>query len=36
VSKARRLLGFECTTSLNYMLDEVIPWVQQQVIAGMI
>ena len=36
MSKARRLLGFECTTSLDRMLDEVIPWVQQQVIAGKI
>jgi nucleoside-diphosphate-sugar epimerase len=36
VSKARRLLGFECTTSLDRMLDEVIPWVQKQVIAGKI
>jgi nucleoside-diphosphate-sugar epimerase len=36
VSKARRVLSFECTTSLDHMLDEVIPWVQQQVIAGTI
>ena len=25
--KAKRILGFEATTSLNDMLDEVIPWV---------
>ena len=34
VSKAKRLLGFECTTSLEQMLDEVIPWVKEQVVAG--
>jgi UDP-glucose 4-epimerase len=36
VSKARRLLGFEATTSLSQMLDEVIPWVKQQVELGRI
>ena len=25
--KAKRVLGFEATTSLSDMLDEVIPWV---------
>jgi len=25
--KAKRILGFEATTSLSDMLDEVIPWV---------
>lgn len=34
VSKARRVLGFECTTSLDTMLDEVIPWVKRQVELG--
>jgi nucleoside-diphosphate-sugar epimerase len=34
VSKAKKLLGFECTTSLDKMLDEVIPWVKQQVELG--
>jgi nucleoside-diphosphate-sugar epimerase len=34
VSKARRVLGFECTTSLDTMLDEVIPWVKHQVELG--
>lgn len=28
VTKARDVLGFECTTSLEEMLDEVIPWIQ--------
>jgi nucleoside-diphosphate-sugar epimerase len=31
VDKARRLIGFEATTSLDAMLDEVIPWIKQAV-----
>lgn len=34
VSKAKRVLGFEATTSLEAMLDEVIPWVRSEVEAG--
>lgn len=34
VAKARRLLGFEATTGLDEMLDEVIPWVSQAVADG--
>jgi nucleoside-diphosphate-sugar epimerase len=34
VSKARERLGFECTTSLDAMLDQVIPWVTQAVADG--
>lgn len=34
VEKARDVLGFECTTSLDVMLDEVIPWVTQAVADG--
>jgi nucleoside-diphosphate-sugar epimerase len=34
VSKAREVLGFECSTSLEDMLDEVIPWVTQAVNDG--
>lgn len=34
VTKAREVLGFECTTSLEVMLDEVIPWVTQAVHDG--
>jgi nucleoside-diphosphate-sugar epimerase len=34
VSKARRILGFEATTSLGEMLDEVIPWIKAEVAAG--
>jgi UDP-glucose 4-epimerase len=32
--KAKRVLGFEATTSLSAMLDEVIPWIRQAVEAG--
>jgi nucleoside-diphosphate-sugar epimerase len=34
VEKAKAVLGFECTTSLETMLDEVIPWVTQAVQDG--
>jgi UDP-glucose 4-epimerase len=34
VTKARDVLGFEATTSLDTMLDEVIPWVRQAVADG--
>jgi UDP-glucose 4-epimerase len=34
VTKAREVLGFEATTSLDEMLDEVIPWVNQAVREG--
>ena len=34
VSKSKRVLGFECSTSLDEMLDEVIPWVTQAVQDG--
>ena len=34
VTKAREVLGFEATTSLDTMLDEVIPWVTQAVHDG--
>jgi UDP-glucose 4-epimerase len=34
VTKAREVLGFEATTSLDTMLDEVIPWVTQAVADG--
>ena len=33
-SKARSVLGFEANTSLSEILDEVIPWVVEQVKAG--
>jgi UDP-glucose 4-epimerase len=34
--KARSLLGFEATTTLDEMLDEVIPWVARAIEAGTI
>ncbi len=34
--KAKRMLGFEATTTLVQMLDEVIPWISQALQAGSI
>ncbi len=34
--KAKRVLGFEATTSLSSMLDEVIPWIRQAIADGVI
>jgi nucleoside-diphosphate-sugar epimerase len=34
VEKARTVLGYQATTSLDEMLDEVIPWVTQAVADG--
>ena len=36
VDKAREVLGFECTTSLDDMLDIVVPWIVQAVEDGLI
>jgi nucleoside-diphosphate-sugar epimerase len=36
VEKARRLLEFEATTTLDEILDEVVPWIREQVALGMI
>ena len=36
VSKAREVLGFECTTTLEEMLDEVIPWIELAIAEGRI
>jgi nucleoside-diphosphate-sugar epimerase len=36
VAKARRVLGFEATTRLDEMLDEVIPWIRDEIKAGRI
>ncbi len=36
VRKARRLLGFEATTPLGHVLDEVIPWISAEIEAGRI
>lgn len=34
--RAKRVLGFEATTSLDAMLDEVVPWIEQAISAGAI
>jgi len=34
VEKSREMLGFEATTSLSEILDEVIPWVAEQIEVG--
>jgi UDP-glucose 4-epimerase len=36
VDKARGVLGFEATTTLPQMLDEVIPWIETELSAGRI
>jgi len=36
VRKAKEKLGFEATTSLDQMLDEVIPWIREELAAGRI
>jgi UDP-glucose 4-epimerase len=34
VDKAKRVLGFEATTPLDRILDEVVPWVVEQIKLG--
>lgn len=34
VEKAKNMLGFEATTSLSESLDEIIPWIQEQISLG--
>lgn len=36
VDKAKDILGIECSTSLDVSLDEVIPWIKEQVKLGTI
>jgi UDP-glucose 4-epimerase len=36
VDKAKRVLGYEATTGLDEMLDEVIPWIEQAIAEGRI
>lgn len=36
VDKASKVLGFECSTSLDTMLDEVIPWIEAAIAEGKI
>jgi nucleoside-diphosphate-sugar epimerase len=34
VSKAERVLGFEATTALDQALDEIVPWIREQIEIG--
>jgi nucleoside-diphosphate-sugar epimerase len=34
VRRAREVLGFEATTTLEAMLDEVVPWIRAELEAG--
>jgi UDP-glucose 4-epimerase len=34
VSKAERLLGYKATTPLDQALDEIIPWIREQIAIG--
>lgn len=36
ITKAKKLLGFEAKTSLSEVLDEIIPWVKEQIKLGAI
>jgi len=36
IEKAKRVLGFEATTTLDEMLDEVIPWIETAIERGAI
>jgi UDP-glucose 4-epimerase len=36
VDKAAQVLKFQATTSLDEILDEVIPWIEQQILVGTI
>ncbi|GAH33280.1 unnamed protein product, partial [marine sediment metagenome] len=36
ITKAKEVLGFEATTSLDEMLDAVIPWIAEAVREGRI
>jgi UDP-glucose 4-epimerase len=36
ITKAQQVLGFTATTSLDDMLDEVVPWVESAISAGVI
>jgi UDP-glucose 4-epimerase len=34
--KAKKILGFEASTTLDQMLDEVIPWIEAAIKSGTI
>jgi len=33
-TKAKKILGFEATTSLDKAMDEIIPWIKEQIRVG--
>jgi nucleoside-diphosphate-sugar epimerase len=35
-TKAEKVLGFRANTKLDEILDEVIPWIEQQILVGAI
>ena len=36
VTKAKKILGFEASTTLDEILDEVLPWIEEQISLGQI
>jgi nucleoside-diphosphate-sugar epimerase len=36
VEKAKKILGFEATTPLEEVLDEVVPWIRNAMASGLI
>ena len=36
VTKAKEMLGYEANTTLDQILDEVIPWIEEQIAVGQI
>ena len=36
VTKAKEILGFEALTTLDAILDEIIPWIEEQIAVGQI
>jgi UDP-glucose 4-epimerase len=36
IGKAKKVLGFEALTSLDEMLDEVVPWIEKAIKEGKI
>ena len=34
VRKAKEILGFEAQTTLAEILDEVVPWIEEQISVG--
>ena len=34
VTKAKEVLGFEALTTLDVILDEIIPWIEEQISVG--